>query len=132
MARTYHIDIAAFAAGCDLKWIDNLLSHFDVSGVESARQGIARRLSLEAIQTIVLVRSLSRNGGLSIERALQAADGLLAASADVVALNPWVDLRFDAPGFRREVETRVAQAVESVVPRRRGRPPSGGKSGGQK
>ena len=129
MARSYHIDIAAFAADCDLKWIDNLLSHFDVAGVESARQGIARRLSIEAIQTIVLVRSLNQRGGLSIERSLQAAGHLLSDDG-AHALSPWVDLRFDGSAFRRDVEARVSQAVESIVPRRRGRPPAGGRRGG--
>jgi hypothetical protein len=131
MARSYHIDIAAFAADCDLKWIDNLLSHFDVAGVESARQGIARRLSIEAIQTIVLVRSLNQRGGLSIERSLQAAEHLLSADG-AHTLGPWVDLRFDASGFRQDVETKVSQAVEAIVPKRRGRPPAGDRLGAQK
>lgn len=121
--RSYHIDIAAFAADCDLKWIDNLLSHFDVPGVQSARQGVARRLSIDAIQTIVLARFLNRDAGLSIERALHAAKALLAGECPHV-LSPWIALQFDRSGFTNEVEDAVAQAVESVVPRRRGRPPS--------
>jgi hypothetical protein len=129
--RSYHIDIAAFAADCDIKWIDNLLSHFDVPGVQSARQGVARRLSIDAIHTIVLARFLNRDAGLSIERALQAAKDLLAGNGSH-PLSPWVALHFDRAGFTNDVEANVAQAVESVVPRRRGRPPSAERRGLQK
>jgi hypothetical protein len=131
MARSYHIDIAAFAADCDLKWIDNLLSHFSVAGVESAKQGVARRLSIEAIQTIVLVRSLNQHAGLSIERGLQAAERLLSEEGDH-ALGPWVELRFDGSGFKQQVDAKVSEAVESIVPRRRGRPPGGARRAGRK
>lgn len=125
MARNYHVDIAAFAADADRKWIDNLLSHFSVPGVESKKQGVARRLSLEAVQTVVLVRALSMSTGLSVDRALSTATTLLDASDDLVANDDaWITLHFDRAAFQADVDRRIAAAVESVVPKKRGRPPT--------
>ncbi|HEY4304082.1 MAG TPA: hypothetical protein VGM82_06425 [Gemmatimonadaceae bacterium] len=126
MARNYHVDIAAFAAGADRKWVDNLLSHFSVPGVESEKQGVARRLSIEAVQTVVLVRALSTSTGLSVDRALSTATTLLDATDDLVANDDaWITLHFDRSTFQADVDRRIAAAVESVVPKRRGRPPAG-------
>lgn len=125
MARNYHVDIAAFAANVDRKWIDNLLSHFNIPGVESAKRGVARRLSLDAIRTVVLVRALSVETGLSVDRALAAAARLLAAAdGRTGGESSWITLRIDRVAFEAEVDRRLAAAVEAVVPRRRGRPPS--------
>jgi len=124
MGRSYQLDFAAFVADVDRKWIDNLLSHFDVPGVESARQGIARRLSIDAIRIIVLVRALSSDGGLPLDRALSSATALLESASSRTAIGSWLELVLDRARFQQEVDRRVAEAVESVVPRRRGRPPS--------
>jgi hypothetical protein len=125
MARTYHGDIAAVAADCDRKWVDNLLSHFTVVGVESGRQGVARRLSIDAIRTVVLVRALACDTGLSVDHALTTANSLLASSDGRVANDtPWIALQLDRAAFHAEVDRRVAAAVEAVVPRKRGRPAS--------
>ena len=123
MARNYHVDIAAFAANVDRKWIDNLLSHFNVPGVESQRRGVARRLSLDAIRTVVLVRALAADTGLSVDRALAAAAELLdATDGRASATVPWISLQIDRAAFDAEVGRRLAAAVEAVVPRKRGRP----------
>jgi len=126
MARNYHIDIAAFAADADRKWIDNVLSHFDVPGVESQKRGVARRLSLDAIRIVVLIRTLAVDTGLTIDRALTTALHLLGASdaESAPARSSWVSLHLDRRAFEAHVDRRVAAAVEAVVPRRRGRPPS--------
>jgi len=123
MARAYHVDIAAVAAQADPKWVDNLLSHFTVAGVESAKQGVARRMSIDAVRTVVLTRALSRDGGLSVERALTSATRLLSADHGRIFAAPFVELALDRPGFDADVDRKIAAAVEAVVPRRRGRPP---------
>jgi hypothetical protein len=123
MARNYHVDIAAFAARADRKWVDNLLSHFDVPGVDSEKQGVARRLTIEAVQTVVLVRALASDTGLSIDRALAIAGRLLGADdGRVTGATAWVALQLDRSAFETEVDRRVAAAVEAVVPKKRGRP----------
>src|SRR6185437_11111254 len=80
MARIYHIDVAAFAANADRKWVDNLVSHFDVDGVECARRGIARRISTDGLYRIALIRRLNAEVGISMSQAVHLADRLLAAS----------------------------------------------------
>jgi hypothetical protein len=124
MARNYHVDIAVFAADSDRKWVDNLLSHFDVPGVDSAKQGVARRISANGIYIVALTRVLSRDAGMSVDVALAFAQRLLAADSAHAAFAPWLELRIDRHAFQRDTDARIADAVESILPRRRGRPPA--------
>ena len=123
MARFYHVDIARFAADADAKWIDNLLSHFDLPGVEAQRQGVARRISEDGILHIVLVRRLTRELGVPTERAVAMAAQLLASTGEWEYVASGLSLRLDRGLFSRQVAERIAVAVESIVPARRGRPP---------
>ena len=123
MARNYHVDIAAFAADVDRKWIDNLLSHFNVPGVESQKRGVARRLSIDAIRTVVLVRTLAADTGLPVDRALATTIRLLdAPDGRASATAAWMSVQIDRAAFEADVDRRLAAAVEAVVPRKRGRP----------
>lgn len=124
MARYYHVDIAVVAANADRKWIDNLLSHSPLFGVLAAKQGVARRISVHGIYHIALVRVLSRDGGMSVDAAVDAAHRLLATDANHIEIAHGLTLRIDRHAFQREIDARIADAVESVVPRRRGRPPT--------
>jgi hypothetical protein len=124
MARHYHIDIAAFAADADQKWVDNLLSHFDVPGVEAARQGVARRISTHGIYHIALARIIAERASASAGVAVDLAARLLITDATRVSLGPGVSLVLDREAFERGVDARIAEAVESIVPARRGRPPA--------
>ena len=123
MARHYHIDIAAFVADSDRKWVDNLLSRFDLPGVEAETQGVARRISSEGVQHIALIRRLVRDLALGVDRAVTLAASLLGADPDGVAVSDVLTLRIDRDRFRRDVELRLAEAVETIAPVRRGRPP---------
>lgn len=122
MAKLYHVDIARHAADADAKWVDNLLSHFAIPGVESGRQGSPRRISLLGIQHIALVRALTRELGLSVGSAVSLATRLLVGSAPELPVGDWLQLRFDRQAFERQVEHQIADGVESVAPARRGRP----------
>lgn len=123
MARVYHIDIARFAADADLKWVDNLLSHFDIPGIESARQGLARRISTSGVYHIALIRLLSRDAGMTMANAVALGVRLLTTNEDQVAIGPGLELRFERSAFERRIDSAIAEAVESVSPARRGRPP---------
>jgi hypothetical protein len=125
MARHYHVDIAVFAADADRKWVDNLLSHFDVPGVESARQGVARRISAHGIHHIALTWRLASAGGLSLASALAASRELLQAPNAAVQLAPALTLELNRADFLAEIDSRIGEGVESIVPKRRGRPPAG-------
>ena len=123
MSRFYHVDIAQFAADADAKWIDNLLSHFDIPGVEGRRQGVARRISEIGVLHIVLVRRLTREAGVATERAVAMSTQLLTSDTESAILIGGLTLRLDRKRFERDVGERIAIAVESIVPARRGRPP---------
>jgi|SRR6185503_2851613 len=124
MARYYHVDIAAHAADADRKWVDNLLSHFDVPGVDADKQGVARRISASGVHHIALIRQLTRDLAISTDRAITVAHALLRTDANHVDLSQVLTLHIDRTRFRTDVDHRLADAVESIVPARRGRPPS--------
>jgi hypothetical protein len=122
--RSYHIEVAALAAGADQKWVDNLLSHFAIPGVESARRGIARRISQRGLEHVALVRQIARDIGLPLARAVELAVRLLASANGLIDVTGAIQLRFDRPAFEAEVSRRVADAAERSTPARRGRRPA--------
>ena len=122
MARSYHVEIASFAAGADQKWVDNLLSRFGVPGVDSSKQGLSRRISDVGVYHIALIRELTAELEVSTARAVTLAGQLLAVPG-AVRLTEDIEMVFDRPSFERRIDARVAEAVESIAPARRGRPP---------
>ena len=122
MARLYHVDIARHVASADHKWVDNLLSHFDIPGVEGGRQGSARRISGDGIDHITLVRLLNRELGLSVANAVSVADRLLGANGAELSIGNSLALRLDLAAFHATVDRAIADGVESITPVRRGRP----------
>jgi hypothetical protein len=123
MARFYHVEVARHAADADSKWIDNLLSHFAVPGVENARQGVARKISLRGVYHVALIRRLNREVGLPVAAAVSIAGRLLASESAHAQLAPGLDLNVDRSALERDVDRRVSEAVEASTPPRRGRPP---------
>lgn len=122
MARGYHVEIAGFAAEADQKWVDNLLSRFDVPGVDSSKQGLSRRISDVGIYHIALVRVLTSELEVSTAKAVALAGQLLIVPEGVVVAEG-IELVFDRAAFQRRIDARIAEAVESIAPARRGRPP---------
>lgn len=121
--RSYHTDIAAFVAATDGKWVDNLLSRFSVPGVESGRQGIARRVSIVGMLHIALTRRLALELSIPVDAALALATRLLRSTEARATLSPTLEIRLQREEFELEVEALVAEAVETNAPARRGRPP---------
>ena len=124
MPASYHIDIAGYAADTDRKWVDNLLSHFEVPGVEQGRRGSARRVTQVGLYHIALVRVIARELGAPLKTSVMLATTLMQAESPELTLIGTLALRFDRGRFQREVDARVAEAVEAIVPARRGRPPA--------
>jgi hypothetical protein len=122
MARLYHVDIARHAAGADRKWVDNLLSHFSIPGVDGGRQGTARRISADGIRHIALIHLLARDLDVSVAAAVALATRLLALPSVTLSLGAGLELRLDREQFERHIERLIADGVESVTPARRGRP----------
>lgn len=121
--RHYHIDIARYAADAERKWIDNLLSHFDIDGVERVQRGSARRISTIGIYRIALVRKLVVELDTTVKSAVELSRALLHSEAPKAPVGGGLSLLFDRHAFETAVDARIAEAVESIVPTRRGRPP---------
>jgi hypothetical protein len=130
MAKTYHIEIARHAANVDSKWIDNLLSHFNVSGVAGGKQGTPRRITENGIAYIVLIRRLSSALGVGIGDAVSLAPKLLL-QGEIVDVAIGVELRIDRALFLANIHSLVEDAAEAIVPARRGRPARLNRSAGR-
>lgn len=143
MARVYDIAVAALAIGVERKWLDNLTAQHPIPGTEHLARGVARRLSMRALLTAAIVRDLNRALGVPVGRGVEIAGSVLgaqpategaviaqsgqgdSASAPRAAL-PIADsitLSIDVGRLERDIERRLLEAMETVVPRRRGRPP---------
>lgn len=123
MPASYHIDIAGYAADADRKWVDNLLSHFEVPGVERGRRGSPRRVTQVGLYHIALVRAIARELGATLRTSVMLATTLMHTESPELRIIGTLALRLDRDRFQREVDARVAEAVEAIVPARRGRPP---------
>jgi len=124
MPASYHIDIAGYAANADRKWVDNLLSHFEVPGVEQGRRGSARRVTQVGLYHVALVRVIARELGVPLRTSVMLATTLMRTESPELPVFGTLALRFDRELFQRDVDARVAEAVEAIVPARRGRPPA--------
>lgn len=145
MARVYDIAVAALALGVGRKWLDNLTSQHSIPGTEHFARGVARRLSMRTLITAAVVRDLNRELGVPVGRGVELASTMLGGvegesgaidESGRPALNvAWpaslverrigsaVTLSLEVTRLEREIERRLLDAMETVVPRRRGRPP---------
>ena len=137
MARVYDIAVAALAIGVERKWLDNLTAQHSIPGTEHLARGVARRLSMRTLLTAAIVRDLSRGLGVPVARGVAVASLVLGAEPTdqpVPASTPTaqraglqiadsVSLSIDVARLEMEIERRLLVAMETMVPRRRGRPP---------
>lgn len=115
---------AAFALGIKKKDLDNILSRNPVRGYERGRQGMARRLSLASIEQVALAIDLARDYSIPIPTALLLAEEALASREGVVvAPSGHIALHVDLERIRRDLHAKLAEAIDRVIPPRRGRPP---------
>ena len=126
--RAYTVAAAAVALNTEPKWLDNLLSHHEVPGVDRGRQGMRRALAPSSILVVAVAKILVNDLGIPIARAVALAARLCADDDGVHAPSPDVSLRVDRDAIARRLERRLAEAAELVVPPRRGRPRSAARS----
>ena len=116
---------AAFALGIAKKDLDNILSRYSVRGFERGRQGIARRLSLASIEQIALAIDLAREYSIPIPTGLLLAEEALGSREGVItAPSGHLAIHADLDRIRRELQVKLTEAIEHVIPPRRGRPPA--------
>ena len=152
MARVYDLAVAALALGVYRKWLDNLVAQHTLPGAEHFARGVPRRLSMRTLVTAALVRDLNRELGLPVARGVGMAIELVEAPARTAPslddraesdramssapgspaarrVGSAITLSVDVTALERDIETRLLAAMETVVPRRRGRPPLKGRRG---
>jgi hypothetical protein len=119
----YNTATAAVALKVPPKWLDNLLSHNHIDGLQNETQGVARRLSVEAVAFLMVARELIDQMELSVPAALRTARRLIDAPEGNLALSPRLHMTLDASALRADVLARLRRAVETAPAPRRGRPP---------
>jgi hypothetical protein len=118
----YNTSTTAAAIGASAKWLDNLLSHNKVDGVQSERQGVARRLAFPAVATVALAHEIVTASSVPLSAALRLAGELLASPSGSTPISPSLTLSIDVSAFRATLLGRLAQAVEDAPRPVRGRP----------
>jgi len=123
--RAYTVAAVAVALKMPVKWVDNVLSHNKVRGVSQTRQGVARRLTPQAVTILEIALRLVRAASVPVRRALEVAHEVaeLGGSAAPVYLSRSVTIVVDVTTITLETSGRLAQAVEMAPRPRRGRPP---------
>jgi hypothetical protein len=119
----YNTATVASALNVTPKWLDNLLSHNDITGLQTESQGVARRLSFRTVSIISITDQLVRTMELPSSAALKIAEQLVASPAGEITPSPVVRLSVDLPGLHADVLARLAHAIETAPTPRRGRPP---------
>lgn len=122
MPRAYTVATAALALQVPAKWVDNILSHYQVQGVSQARQGIARRLSVESLIVLTVALLLIQDLALPTANAINIATQLVQ-SRGAVALPSGIHIQINIDRATTELLQRLEGAVEVAPLPRRGRPP---------
>jgi len=118
--RAYTVATTAVTLRVPPKWLDNVLSQNEIGGVIKRRQGIARRLTPQAVITLDLALRLTRAFHMAIPVALSLARQLREKN-DVDA-GEGFRISIDLQSLEAEVMERLADAVEITPSPPRGRP----------
>lgn len=117
------------------KAFDNLLLRIGPDAISPGRQGVERRIPVALIEDLLLTRELSAGLAIPTKDAFQLARRLLgrspgtgrpdlrAAFVGSLHVGEFIQLGTDVAAVRQQVQSRLEAAVETVVRRRRGRPP---------
>ncbi|MGE5749744.1 MAG: hypothetical protein ACM31F_07275 [Gemmatimonas sp.] len=122
--RGYTVRTVAVTLGVPVKWVDNVLSHHRISGVSGGRQGVARRLSMQAVLILEIALRLIDAFGLPLTKALELAARFVSVRSGKLTLAGQISLLVDMDGIEGQVTDSLAQAVEIAPSPRRGRPPA--------
>lgn len=122
--RAYTVAATAVALGVSSKWVDNVLSHHRVPGVEQAKQGVTRRVTPSALLTLDIGLRLVRALGLPLPQALETSRRLIDAGEGGIALSgaKSIQITADVTALTNDLNARLERAVEMSPTPRRGRP----------
>jgi hypothetical protein len=107
---------AAFALGITKKDLDNILSRYGVRGFERGRQGV---------EQVALAIDLTRDYSIPVPTALLLAEEALSSHEGVITSpGGHIAIHVDLERIRRDLQAKLAEAIENIIPPRRGRPPT--------
>lgn len=126
MYIAFSVRVAALALDAPVKWIDNVLSHYELPGVSRTTHGVARQLDDDALLALALCKMLAADLGVPLARAAALAREILSSRGSQsvrVTVAPGIVLDLALEEIERRVRARAADASEAVAHVRRGRPP---------
>ena len=123
MPRAYTVATAALALDVPAKWVDNILSHHAVLGVDQQRQGVARKLSIDGLLVLALTTFLIQELGAPTPKAIGIAEVLLR-NAGRYQSPRGLSLTLNLSAFQTSLFEHLENAVEMAPVPRRGRPPA--------
>ena len=126
--RSYDVAIASLALNAPLKWTDNTIAQHRIKDVLSARRGVARRISFAGLVRLAVIRQIHTCLGSSVADAVRIANQLLDSGSIGVHDSGQLRLTVDVASLERELNQRLADALESAPSRTRGRPPRSSKT----
>ena len=121
MPRSYTLATAALALEVPVKWLDNALSHHKVVGVHQEKQGVARRLTIEALLRLAVATILVRELGMTLPTAIEIAEVVTHSDGHFTS-GGGVRLEVDLKTLRTTLLERLEHAVEVAPIPKRGRP----------
>ena len=121
MARAYTVATVAVALDVERKWLDNVLTHYQVPGAGRNKQGISRRLSSETALILRIALILTAALGVPISRGIDLATKLVEGKGSYIGPDQ-VSVTIDFPAVQKLVASRLAAAVEVTPVPFRGRP----------
>jgi len=124
MARGYTVATIALALQVPPKWVDNVLSHFEIPAVRQGRQGIARQMAPAAVMQLAIVKDLVETLRVPLARAISAARDLL--SDGHLSVGPELIVTVDREARWKMLAGTLELAIEAAPLPKRGRP--GGKA----
>lgn len=108
-----------------------MLARLSQDVLPKGRQGVERRIPIQLLETLALATDLAGALGLQFREAFEVAESLTGTATGAIGqraaasrLGEFTRLEVDREALRREIEQRLASAIESVVRPRRGRPRS--------
>ena len=125
----YNIASTSAALSIPLKWLDNLLSHNKIDGVEQARQGVKRRLSIEAVAVVEISYRMVEATSMPIGQAVALAERLIWSPGNVVKIADIVTMSINREALEKALLHELELAVEVTPAPARGRPSLGASEG---
>src|SRR5689334_1044757 len=99
----YTTSSTAAALGVSQKWLDNLLSHNKIDGIQQSGQGVSRRLPIESVETISVAHTLIKETHVPAAHAVALAERLIASQTGGIELSPALSVTVDLAGLRQSL-----------------------------